>query len=130
MKRSYRVLLINAALLGCSEGATVAAKIPLIAVDAIEVDLGEFAIGDKKVPLAIFSITNKGEADLEVGPLSVNCGCATAEFAKGPLAPNESRPLKVSLKPATKHGPLTASLTVASNDPVRSELHLRVKWAI
>jgi hypothetical protein len=113
---------------GCAENRSP--KVPILAVDALEVDLGAHVAGSKKLPAAEFHVTNKGEADLNVGPLRLHCGCANAEFLDDPLGPGESRRLIVTVKEANKYGPLSARVTIVSNDPVRPSFDVLISWSL
>ena len=116
--------------LGCSQSpskkvkqenvAEAAAKqeangnLPVMTFDRTEHDFGTINEGD--VVETSFSFTNTGNSDLMILDARGSCGCTVPEYPKNtPIAPGESRGIKVKFDSANKPGNQTKTVTLTNN---------------
>ena len=59
-------------------------------------------IGSDSICCGSITITNVGNAKLEIGEIETGCGCTQASVDKDELAPKESCPLRFSFNPKGK----------------------------
>lgn len=93
-----------------------------IAVFPTSYDFGGVQVGSLSTPLEV-TISNIGEADLQLGTLSM-IGANASEFiiqgdncSNQTLAPSQTCTVNIVFSP-TSAGPASASLRIASNDPI------------
>jgi len=119
------LIFINVAISGATSPAA-----PKISVKPASVNFGPVALGAKPVPQVVM-IKNTGTSNLifNAGGVSIT-GADSAEFEQtnscGIIAPGESCPVNVTFKPALPYAKKTALLTLASNDPKKPTLHVKL----
>lgn len=69
----------------------------LAEVNPIKVDLGIIKTGETKKQL--FELKNTGDKPLFIMDKSTTCSCASVEFDKKPVMPDETRIVEVTMKP-------------------------------
>jgi len=135
LEKLYKMKLFVLAIfalfvLGCSQTASkkvkqenvaeAAAKIeanvdlPVMTFDRTEHDFG--AINEGDVVETSFSFTNTGSSDLVILDARGSCGCTVPEYPKNtPIAPGETRDVKVKFDSANKPGNQTKTVTLTNN---------------
>jgi len=92
---------------------------PRLTPSVTEVDLGE--IDDSGVVSTKVTLTNTGDDVLEIGDISVTCGCTAGEIGTKSLKPGESTELTINFDPRNRSGDQHGKrVTIASNDPTGS----------
>lgn len=69
----------------------------LVEVNPIKADLGIIKLGETKKHF--FELKNTGDKPLFIIDKSTTCSCASVEFDKKPVMPNETRVVEVTMKP-------------------------------
>jgi hypothetical protein len=88
----------------------------------------DFGVVKQEQDLATeFTVRNDGDATLRIGDVRSDCGCSTAVAQSKELAPGASTTLRVTFRTFTMSGPVTKRVKVASNDPERPEVELKVR---
>ena len=135
MEKLYKMKPIVLAIvalfvLGCSQSASkkvkqenvaeAAAKqeaigdMPVMTFDRTEHDFGTINEGD--VVETSFSFTNTGNSDLVILDARGSCGCTVPKYPKNtPIAPGETRDIKVKFDSANKPGNQTKTVTLTNN---------------
>ena len=128
--KPFVLAIIALFVLGCSQSASkkvkqenvaeAAAKIaanvdlPVMTFDRTEHDFGTINEGD--VVETSFSFTNTGSSDLVILDARGSCGCTVPEYPKNtPIAPGETRDVKVKFDSANKPGNQTKTVTLTNN---------------
>ena len=94
-----------------SDAANVNAAITF---DEMSYDFGVINEGDKVETK--FKFTNTGAADLIIREARGSCGCTVPEYPKNtPIAPGETRDIKVKFDSANKPGNQTKTVTLTNN---------------
>lgn len=92
---------------------------PRLTPSTTAVDLGE--IDDSGIVSATVTLTNTGDEVLEIGDISVTCGCTAGEIGTKSLRPGESTELILNFDPRNRTGEQHGKrVTIASNDPTGS----------
>jgi hypothetical protein len=100
-----------------------------IAVDPPSFDFGK--VLPQKSLTREFNIRSFGAQDLVIENVSTTCGCTVADnLAKKVVKPGGSQPLRVTLTTPANPGPITKSVMVRSNDPVRPLLEIKLKATV
>jgi hypothetical protein len=99
-----------------SSGTSVAGK-PQIHFASEKIDLGKVEAA-VEVPCA-FTISNTGNAPLEISSAKSECGCTATNFKGAILAPGKSIKLDIIVDTTMKQGPVTKDMVVYSDDPER-----------
>ncbi|MEZ4978705.1 MAG: DUF1573 domain-containing protein [Chitinophagales bacterium] len=94
---------------------TVVTDLTSMSVDRMEHDFGK--IPDLAPVETKFVITNTGDKPLLISNAQGSCGCTVPEYPKEPIAPGESRDMKVSFNPSGKEGAQTKTVTITANTP-------------
>lgn len=94
---------------------TVVTDLTSLSVDRMEHDFGK--ISDVAPVETKFVITNTGDKPLLISNAQGSCGCTVPEYPKEPIAPGESRDMKVSFNPSGKEGAQTKTVTITANTP-------------
>ena len=82
--------------------------------DRIEHDFGNIKEGD--VVETSFAFTNTGTSDLIILDARGSCGCTVPEYPKNtPIAPGETKDIKVKFDSANKPGNQTKTVTLTTN---------------
>jgi len=93
-------------------------------VDRMEHDFGK--IPDTAPVETSFVITNTGDKPLLVTNAQGSCGCTVPEYPKEPLAPGESRDMKVSFNPNGKEGVNNKTVTITANtEPATTIINIK-----
>ena len=93
-------------------------------VDRMEHDFGK--IPDTAPVETSFVITNTGDKPLLVTNAQGSCGCTVPEYPKEPLAPGESRDMKVYFNPNGKEGVNNKTVTITANtEPATTIINIK-----
>jgi hypothetical protein len=63
----------------------------------------------------IFTMENRGKADLVIKSATGSCGCTVANYDEKPIAPGKSAPIKVVFNSTGKSGTQHKTVTIVSN---------------
>ena len=77
-----------------------------------------------------FTLTNAGKSDLHIRKITASCGCTTVNPQTNVIKPGESTTLKVVFNSAGKVGNQNKSITLITNDPVKTREVLWVKGSV
>ncbi len=103
-------------------------SLPVLTFDKKEHDFGVINEGD--VVETAFAFTNTGSSDLTILDARGSCGCTVPEYPKDtPIAPGESREIKVKFDSANKPGNQTKTVTLTTNTEKGREI-LRIKTMV
>ena len=103
-------------------------NLPVLTFDKKEHDFGVINEGD--VVETAFAFTNTGNSDLTILDARGSCGCTVPEYPKNtPIAPGESREIKVKFDSANKPGNQTKTVTLTTNTERGREI-LRIKTVV
>ncbi|MAW16203.1 MAG: DUF1573 domain-containing protein [Flavobacteriaceae bacterium] len=128
--KSFALALVALLALGCSQSASnkvkqenvaeAAAKqkaivdLPVMTFDRTEHNFGTINEGD--IVETSFVFTNTGNSDLMISDARGSCGCTVPEYPKNtPIAPGETRDIKVKFDSANKPGNQTKTVTLTNN---------------
>lgn len=128
--KSFLLALVALLVLGCSQSASkkvkqenvaeAAAKqkdvgdLPVMKFDRTEHNFGTINEGD--IVETSFAFTNTGNSDLMISDARGSCGCTVPEYPKNtPIAPGETRDIKVKFDSANKPGNQTKTVTITNN---------------
>lgn len=104
------------------------AKAAKISVDNKIFDFGEIKQGQKASHT--FYITNEGKSDLIIRKVKASCGCTAIKPAKTVITPGEKTSITAEFNSAGKSGRQNKSVTVITNDPLASNILLRVQGTV
>lgn len=102
---------------------------PVVATTVMKIDRMEHDFG--KIPDTApvetsFVITNDGNEPLLITNAQGSCGCTVPEYPKEPIAPGESRDMKVSFNPSGKSGVNNKTVTITANtDPATTIINIK-----
>lgn len=97
---------------------------PVITFDATSLDLGEVPKGDQAK--FVYTFRNTGASELVIENAKPSCGCTIAEFTKT-VQPGATGTVNATIDTKRFRGPITKTITISSNDPVSSKVHLQAK---
>jgi hypothetical protein len=119
--------VLNAIVLALVASVSVHAA-PKIQFEKESLDFGSVRSGD---PINVtFTLTNAGDADLQINGVKPGCGCTKAEAKKTTLAPNESTTIEAVFNSAGFSGRINKSIAVTTNDPLREALVLMIQGQV
>lgn len=102
----------------------VATATTVLSVDRMEHDFGK--IPDTAPVETSFVITNDGDEPLLITNAQGSCGCTVPEYPKDPIAPGESRDMKVSFNPTGKEGVNNKTVTITANtEPATTIIYIK-----
>lgn len=78
----------------------------------------------------VFTVQNKGNADLIIERLRTTCGCTAAMISERRVAPGDSGDIKVTFNSGRRLGKQKKYIYVQSNDPDESVLKLTVQGEV
>lgn len=121
--RAVELQRVRVALMGFARHR-VAAAIPRarLAFDREEIDAGAVSRGE--MAHYVFTVKNAGDAPLEIDARPT-CGCTVARFDHV-VAPGRSGRIEADINTSGFRGPIMKLLEVASNDPARAQVMLRM----
>lgn len=120
------VLMVNAQK-GGEESSKEVDGGPKIVFDKEVHDYGTVQQGDNGT--SSFKITNEGDEPLVINNCKGSCGCTVPKCPKEPIAPGESKKIKV--KYDTKRiGPINKSVRVSSNATNSPNKTIRIKGKV
>jgi hypothetical protein len=103
---------------------SVLTELTSMTIDRMEHDFGK--IPDTAPVETKFVITNTGDKPLLVTNAQGSCGCTVPEYPKEPLAPGESRDMKVSFNPNGKEGVNNKTVTITANtEPATTIINIK-----
>jgi hypothetical protein len=74
-----------------------------------------------------FRVRNDGDAPLRIGEIRSDCGCSSAVARSKTIPAGESTTIEVVLRTMTMSGVLSKRVKVASDDPERREVELKIR---
>lgn len=96
--------------------AEAATSGPKLSLSTNIVDFGD--VDDSEIVKQMVTITNTGDDVLEIGEITVTCGCTASEVGQSTLQPGESTELEVRFNPNRRTGNQHGKrITIESNDP-------------
>lgn len=99
-------------------------EVTAIKLDRMEHDFGK--IPDTAPVETSFVITNTGDKPLLITNAQGSCGCTVPEYPKEPIAPGESRDMKVSFNPNGKEGVNNKTVTITANtEPATTIINIK-----
>ena len=102
----------------------VALATTVLSVDRMEHDFGQ--IPDVAPVETSFVLTNNGDEPLLITSAQGSCGCTVPEYPKDPIAPGESRDMKVSFNPSGKEGVNNKTVTITANtEPATTIINIK-----
>lgn len=123
MSKRFHLALIASSILI----APAAAQAQRLAVAEPVRDMG---IQPKGATIEVrFAVKNTGNADLIITAATPSCGCTVAEFDKI-IAPGKTGRVTVRVDTAAFAGPISKSVTLATNDPAAGDARLTVNAVI
>lgn len=99
---------------------------PVIHVKDSMVDLGTISLKDGPFR-ATYELSNWGKSPLQIESTKSSCGCTQPRFSKTVIAPGETGVVELDISPNAS-GLQEVSVTLTTNDPVRSQFTLYAKW--
>lgn len=73
-------------------------------------------VKEGKVTEYTFKLANKGSSTLQIKDVRTSCGCTAALLSSKSIAPGEEGTLKVELDTKNRHGQMSRTITITSND--------------
>jgi len=78
----------------------------------------------------IFTLENKGQADLIIKEVTTSCGCTAALVSNDVIKPGEKGEIRVSYDSQGRAGEVSRTITIISNDPVEPSKELTITAAV
>ena len=142
--KQFILALVAIFMLSCSQSASKKVKqenvekaiaqqeanedLPVMSFERAEHDFGTIKEGD--VVETSFAFTNTGKSDLIILDARGSCGCTVPEYPKNtPIAPGETREIKVKFDSANKPGNQTKTVTLTNNTERGRDI-LRIKTMV
>ena len=142
--KQFVLALVAIFMLSCSQSASNKVKqenvekaiaqqeanedLPVMSFERAEHDFGTIKEGD--VVETSFAFTNTGKSDLIILDARGSCGCTVPEYPKNtPIAPGETREIKVKFDSANKPGNQTKTVTLTNNTERGRDI-LRIKTMV
>ncbi len=104
------------------------AKAAKISIDNKIFDFGELKQGKKASHT--YYITNNGKSNLIIRKVKASCGCTAIKPEKTNIAPGERTAIVAEFNSAGKTGRQNKSVTVITNDPLSSNILLRIQGTV
>lgn len=122
MKITGKILVVLVVLV-CSIGAYAQ---PQIKFEKEVHDYG--TISEENGPQkAVFTFTNIGDKPLTISSVRASCGCTASNYTKDAIAPGGKGEVEATYNPAGRPGQFAKTVTVTSDDPVKSTVTLTIK---
>jgi hypothetical protein len=142
--KPFVLALVALFMLGCSQSASKKVKqenvekttaqqevngdLPVMSFERAEHDFGTINEGD--VVETSFAFTNTGKSDLIILDARGSCGCTVPEYPKNtPIAPGETKEIKVKFDSANKPGNQTKTVTLTNNTESGRDI-IRIKTIV
>jgi hypothetical protein len=142
--KPFVLALVALFMLGCSQSASKKVKqenvekttaqqevngdLPVMSFERAEHDFGTINEGD--VVETSFAFTNTGKSDLIILDARGSCGCTVPEYPKNsPIAPGETKEIKVKFDSANKPGNQTKTVTLTNNTKSGRDI-IRIKTIV
>lgn len=92
--------------------------------DKVEHDFGTIKQGDSVE--CVFKVTNTGNEPLVLENAQGSCGCTVPDYPKDPIAPGDTRDIKVKFNSAGKKDSQSKTVTITANtEPIQSVLTIK-----
>jgi len=104
------------------------ASAPVLSVDDAEFNFGKISQGEKVEHTYV--LKNSGKSDLLIRKIKASCGCTAVQPEKKIIPPGESVNIKTVFNSAGKQGNQNKTVTIITNDPVKSKMILWVKGEV
>ena len=99
-------------------------EVTAMKLDRMEHDFGK--IPDTAPVETSFVVTNTGDKPLLITNAQGSCGCTVPDYPKDPIAPGESRDMKVSFNPNGKEGVNNKTVTITANtEPATTIINIK-----
>ena len=108
--------------------AAAAFAVPEITVEQPTFDFGQVRQGKKVVH--VFTIKNKGNADLAIKKITSSCGCTGVSSSSSVIHPGKSGKITATFDSTKFTGPVHKTIAVATNDPKVSSVTLALKGTV
>jgi hypothetical protein len=142
--KPFVLALVALFMLSCSQSASKKVKqenvekttaqqevngdLPVMSFERAEHDFGTINEGD--VVETSFAFTNTGKSDLIILDARGSCGCTVPEYPKNtPIAPGETKEIKVKFDSANKPGNQTKTVTLTNNTESGRDI-IRIKTIV
>ncbi len=99
-----------------------------IVVDNKIYDFGTIKQGEKASHT--YTITNEGKSNLLIRKVKASCGCTAVAPEKTTIAPGEKTTISATFNSRGKKGRQNKSITVITNDPINSNILLRISGTV
>jgi hypothetical protein len=91
-------------------------------------NFGDLTEGESKA--YTFEIKNNGKSNLLIRDIKTSCGCTVTDLNSNTIKPGQTTDLNVTFNSKGKSGRQMKTITVISNDPLKSSAILRIKGNI
>lgn len=112
------------ALIVLAAAAAAAAGQPQITISPDSLEFG--LMQQFQAETTVLTISNTGDAPLEISEVEVTCGCTAAEMERNTIAPGASYALDVTFNSQRFGGDTVKYILIHSNDPFNSVLEVPV----
>ena len=99
--------------------------LPRVHFDKKEFDFGE--VNQETINTTTFTLTNIGDATLQIHKAKASCGCTTGQPDKHQLKPGEHTEIEVTFNSGMRNGQQEKYVTIICNDPKKPETNLIIR---
>ncbi|SMO66127.1 Protein of unknown function [Saccharicrinis carchari] len=103
-------------------------KAAKVSIDNKVFNFGEISQGEKATHT--YSIVNEGKSNLIIRKVKASCGCTAIKPDKTVIAPGEKTAITAEFNSAGRTGRQNKSITVITNDPLQSNILLRIQGTV
>ncbi len=121
LNRLFGIFFVVLMLSLTSKSQSLQSNAPIAEFDIISYDFGEVLQG--KETIAVFTLTNKGNAPLVIEDIKVSCGCTLVEWSQDPILPEQSSEIIVKYN-TNIIGTIKRSIVVNTNDKTQERILL------
>lgn len=118
-----------------SEGSQLLGAVPTVSGPGPKVEIADpvynFGTALSGPPIKhVFTVRNAGKAPLKIVKVVTSCGCTAAKPSKEVLAPGEIATIATTVDTRLEHGHSLSVVTLATNDPSKPEIELKIEGDI